>query len=75
MVFGLYHPVSEFSLFYSFHLLPNRNGLKKFERLRIVSVSSFHFVSPCFATSLDQSCRFVSSCFRIFPIYLMRIIC
>ena len=39
---------------------------KKIERLGIVSVSSFHFVTPCFVTSTDQGCRSVSFCFALF---------
>ena len=38
-------------------------------------VSSFHFVSPCFVTSFEQVFWFVTSCFRVFPIYLNRFIC
>ena len=33
-------------------------------------VSSFHFVSPCFITSIEQVFWSVSSCFRVFPIFL-----
>ena len=35
-------------------------------------VSSFHFVSPCFVMSIFQIFWSVSSCFRIFPMYLNR---
>ena len=42
---------------------------------RKVSVSLLHFVSPCFVTSTDLGVWTVSSCFRVFPIYLIRFIC
>ena len=38
-------------------------------------VSSFHSVSPCFVTSFEQVFWSVTSCFRVFLIYLVRFIC
>ena len=38
-------------------------------------VSSFHSVSSCFVTSFEQDFWSVTSCFRVFPIYLNRFIC
>ena len=38
-------------------------------------VSSLHFVSPCFVTSFEHVFWSVTSCFRVFPIYLNRFIC
>ena len=38
-------------------------------------VSSFHSVSPCFVTSFEQVFCTVTSCFRVFLIYLIRFIC
>ena len=38
-------------------------------------VSSFHFVSLCFVMSIFQIVWSVTSCFRVFPIYLNRFIC
>ena len=59
--FGLFHPVSEFSLYILFvSFLRNRNGL-----IKSVSVSSFNFVLPCFVTSTDK----VLVCFIRFICY------
>ena len=38
-------------------------------------ISLFHSVSPCFITSFEQVFWSVSSCFRDFPLYLIRSIC
>ena len=38
-------------------------------------VSLLHFVTPCFVTSFEQFFWTVTSCFRVFPIYLNRFIC
>ena len=38
-------------------------------------VSSFHSISPCFVTSFEQVFWSVTSCFRVFPIYLNPFIC
>ena len=38
-------------------------------------VSSFHSVSLCFVTSIFQIIWSVTSCFRDFPLYLIRFIC
>ena len=38
-------------------------------------VSLLHFVTPCFVTSFVQFFWTVTSCFRVFPIYLNRFIC
>ena len=59
---------------YSFHLLRNRNGIYE-KKEKKMYVSSFHFVSPCFITSIFQIFWSVSSCFRDFPLYLIRFIC
>ena len=60
------------SISYSFHLLRNRNGFIKKKKMY---VSSFHFVSLCFVTSIFQIVWSVTSCFRDFPLYLIRFIC
>ena len=57
---------------YTFHLLRNRNGFIEKKR---VYVSLFHFVTFCYVTSIFQIFWSVSSCFRVFPIYLIRFIC
>ena len=57
---------------YSFHLLRNGNGFIKKKKMY---VSSFHSISPCFVTSFEQVFWSVSSCFRVFPLYLIRFIC
>ena len=59
---------------YSFHLLLKRNGFIKKKKKKMY-VSSFHSVSPCFVTSFEQFFWSVSSCFRVFPLYLIRFIC
>ena len=72
-IFGLFHPVpfQSFScISYSFHLLLNRNGF-----IKNISVSSFHYVSSCFVTSIEQVFMVCFICFRVCPIYLIRFIC
>ena len=59
------------SISYSFHLLQNRNGSIK----KKMYVSSFHSFSLCFVTSFEQVFWSVTSCFRVFLIYLNRFIC
>ena len=61
---------SFFYISYSFHLLRNRNGFI-FQKKKNMYISSFHFISPCFVTSIFQIFCSVSSCFRVFPIYLI----
>ena len=56
---------------YSFHLLRNRNGFIK----KPMYVSLFHSLSACFVTSFEQVFWSVTSCFRVFLIYLNRFIC
>ena len=77
MVSGLLHPVSEFSLYIvivSF-VTKQKWAEKYISWLTKVSVSSFHSVSLCFVTSFEQVFWFVTSCFRDFPLYLIRFIC
>ena len=50
-----------------FHLLRNRYGL--------IKKSICFIVSPCFVRSIDQGFWSVSSCFRVFPIYLNHFVC
>ena len=57
MGFGLFHPVSEFFLYILFVSFVTK---QKWVYKKKVSVSSFHFVSPCFLTSTDYGCRTVS---------------
>ena len=59
------------SISYSFHLVRNRNGFIK----KKMYVSLFHFITFCYVTSIFQIFWSVSSCFRVFPIYLIRFIC
>ena len=67
--FGLLHPVSEIFLYYSFHLLPNRNGFIK--KKDVCFIFSFRF------TLFRNEHIFwsVTSCFRDFPLYLIHFIC
>ena len=44
--FGLLHPVSEIFLYYSFHLLPNRNGFMK--KKDVCFIVSFPFTLFCY---------------------------
>ena len=61
--FGLFHPVSDFFLYILFvSFVKKQKWLDK----KKVSISSFHFVSPCFVTSFDQGVGL----FHIF--YLLR---
>ena len=57
---------------YSIHLLRNRNG---FIKKKMMYVSLFHFISLCFVMSIFQNFWSVSSCFKVFPIYLICFIC
>ena len=61
------------SITYSFHLFGNRNGFIK--KKKKMYVSSFYFVSPCFVTRIFQIFWSVSSCFRVFPLYLIHFVC
>ena len=56
---------------YSFHLLRNRNGFIK--KKDVCFIVSFRFI--LFRNRIEQVFWSVSSCFRVFPIYLIRFIC
>ena len=78
--FGLFHPISEFSLcilIVSFVMKQKwvHKKKKKKKKKKKMYVSLLHFVSPCFVTSFEQVFWSVSSCFTVFPIYLNRFIC
>ena len=54
---GLFHPVSEFFLYILFVSFVRK---QKWVYKKKVSVSSIHFISPCFVTSTNHGCRSVS---------------
>ena len=71
--FGLLHPVSEIILYILFVSFVTKQ--KWVYKKKKMYVSLFHFVSPCFVTSFEQVFWSVTSCFRVFLIYLNRFIC
>ena len=73
MFFGLLHPVSEIFLYILFVSFVTKQ--KWVYKKKKMYVSLFHFVSLCFVTSIFQIVWSVTSCFRDFPLYLIRFIC
>ena len=73
-MFGLLHPVSEFFLYILIVSFVTKQKWV-YKKKKKMYVSSFHFVSLCFVTSIFQIVWSVTSCFRVFPMYLNRFIC
>ena len=63
-LFGLFHPVSEFSLYILIVSFVTKQEWVYTKKK--MYVSSFHSVSPCFVTSFEQVFCTVTSCFRVF---------
>ena len=72
-MFGLLHPVSEFFLYILIVSFVTKQ--KWVYKKKKDDVSLLHFVTPCFVKSFEQFFWTVTSCFRVFPIYLNRFIC
>ena len=73
MSFGLLHPVSEIFLYILIVSFVTKQ--KWVYKKKKMYVSSFHSVSPCFVTIFEHLFWSVTSCFRDFPVYLIRFIC